>query len=60
MIVGYRWNITDNVENLNYTSIQTLTITDAEEVSLRSLVFAALALSVIAISLVIVGWKKKE
>ena len=60
MIVGYRWNITDNAENLNYTSIQTLTITDVEEVSLRSLVFVALSLAVTAISLVIVGWKKKE
>lgn len=60
MIVGYRWNITDNAGNLNYTSIQTLTITDADEVSLRSLVFAALALAVIAITLVIVGWKKQK
>ena len=60
MIVGYRWNITDNVENLNYTSIQTLTITDAEEVSLRSLVFVALSLAITAISLVIVGWKKDK
>jgi len=27
MVVGYRWNITDNAENTNSTAIQTLTIT---------------------------------